>query len=80
LIFRRELIGIILPVDAASAAASLCGLGAIDEQIADFFDVDVATLNRWKLQHPEFCASIAAAKSLPDDQVEQSLFRRAKWV
>ena len=58
-------------------AAKLCALAATDQEMADFFDVSVATLNRWKSLYPEFCASIKVAKEQADDRVERSLFQRA---
>lgn len=57
--------------------AKLCLKGFIDDEIADFFDVDVATLNRWKLKYPDFCASLKKAKLYSDDKVVQSLYNRA---
>jgi hypothetical protein len=58
-------------------AEKLCKLGATDMEIADFFEVNVATLNRWKAEHEEFCASIKSGKSEADERVERSLFARA---
>lgn len=61
----------------AEQAAKLCKIGATDVEISDFFEVDVATLNRWKLEYPEFCASIKLAKDEADNRVEMSLYHRA---
>lgn len=61
----------------ADQAAKLCKLGATDRDLADFFDVDEATINRWKLRYPEFCESLKLAKEEADKRVEQSLYRRA---
>lgn len=58
-------------------AAKLCMLGATDAQLADFFAVAVATINLWKVQHPEFSESIKVPKEQADQRVEQSLYRRA---
>lgn len=58
-------------------AAKLCALAATDQEMADFFEVNVATLNRWKSTYPEFCASIKVAKEHADERVERSLFQRA---
>lgn len=55
----------------------LCKLGATDAEIADFFDIDEATVNRWKIDHPEFCESIRAGKTLADANVAHSLYHRA---
>ena len=56
----------------------LCLLGATDKQIADFFDVDESTINRWKEKEPEFCKSLKAGKVDADAEIAQSLFHRAK--
>lgn len=58
-------------------AAKLCQLGATDLEIADFFEVDVRSLYRWKGEHPEFCQALKVAKEVADERVERSLFARA---
>ena len=55
----------------------LCLLGATDEEIADFFEVNVSTIQRWKKSHPEFCDSIKKGKIIADAEVVASLFKRA---
>ncbi len=61
----------------AEGARKLANLGATDAEIADFFDVDVRTIYRWKNTHDEFCQALKAGKSESDDRVERSLFARA---
>ena len=58
-------------------AAKLCRLGATDVEIADFFEVDVRTLYRWKGEQEEFCQALKAGKDVADERVERSLFARA---
>ncbi len=58
-------------------AEKLCALGATDIEIADFFDVDGRTLNRWKGEHDDFCQALKVAKEVADARVERSLFARA---
>jgi hypothetical protein len=58
-------------------AEKLCRLGATDVEIADFFEVSVRTLHRWKAEHEGFCHSIKAGKEVADSRVERSLFARA---
>jgi hypothetical protein len=58
-------------------AEKLCRLGATDEELAAFFDKDVATINRWKHSHPEFRASVKEGKVLADINVANSLYKRA---
>lgn len=55
----------------------LCVLGVTDKQIADFFNVDEATINRWKKSHPDFCESLKNGKERADAQVAESLRKRA---
>ena len=58
-------------------ASKLCVLGATERDVADFFDVDIATITRWKIRHPNFCAALKVGKVPADDRVEQSLYRKA---
>ena len=37
----------------AEDTRKLCLLGFTDAQLADFFDVSEATINNWKLAHPD---------------------------
>lgn len=58
-------------------AAKLCTLGATDEEIADFFKVEVRTIYRWKLDNEAFCQALKLGKEACDDRVEKSLYSRA---
>lgn len=61
----------------AEQAYKLCLLGHIDDELADFFEVDVSTIHRWKLEHEEFRDSIKKGKEIADGNVVQSLYHRA---
>jgi hypothetical protein len=61
----------------AAQAEKLCKLGATDMELADFFEVDVRSIYRWKAEFPEFCQALKIAKSEADERVERSLFARA---
>ena len=61
----------------AKQAAKLAELGATDQEVADFFEVDVRTIYRWKHDHTEFCQSLKAGKDVADDRVERSLYQKA---
>lgn len=65
-----------LPEYAAEAEAQ-CKQGATDQELADYFGVDVRTLYRWKNRYPDFCQALKAGKMPADDRVERSLFERA---
>jgi hypothetical protein len=58
-------------------AAKLCEFGATDQEIADFFEIEVRTLYRWKHDHAAFCQALKAGKDIADDRVERSLYQRA---
>ena len=58
-------------------AAKLSELGATDQEIANFFEVDVRTIYRWKHDHPGFCQSLNVGKEVADERVKRSLFQRA---
>lgn len=55
----------------------LCRLGATDIEIADFLGVNVATLYRWKNDHPSFCEALKEGKTEADARVVESLYQRA---
>ena len=59
-------------------AYKLCLLGATDDKLADFFEVDVSTIHRWKLEHEEFCDSIKKGKLIADAEIAEGLYNRAK--
>lgn len=61
----------------AEQAKKLCQLGAVDPELADFFNVHPATIHRWKHAHPEFCESLKVGKEIADDRVERSLYQKA---
>lgn len=62
----------------AEQAYKLCLLGATDKQLADFFQVDEVTINRWKESQPEFCKSLKRGKEEADAVIAHSLYHRAK--
>ena len=61
----------------AAQAEKLCKLGATDAELAEFFEVDEATIHRWKHSHGEFCESIKKGKTIADAEVASKLFHRA---
>lgn len=61
----------------ADQAFKLCLLGAVDEELADFFGVSVATVYNWKNEHPAFLEATIAGKIKADAEVAHSLYRSA---
>jgi len=54
-----------------------CLLGATDKELAEYLEISEATLNNWKIEHPEFIESIRAGKEDADARVAKSLHKRA---
>lgn len=61
----------------AEQARKLALLGFTDEKMADFFEVEVRTIYRWKTEHDEFCQAVKAGKVDADATVASTLYRSA---
>lgn len=62
----------------AEQARKLCAqLGATEADIAQFLGVATRTVERWKIEHKDFCRALKLGKKVADERVEQSLYRRA---
>lgn len=64
-------------VEYIEQAKKLAQLGHTDFEMAEFFDVTERTLRRWKDAHPGFADALKVGKSVADDRVEMSLYRKA---
>lgn len=62
----------------AEQAYKLCLLGAIDKDLAEFFEVNEDTVHEWKKVYPRFSESIKSAKMIADAEVADSLNQRAR--
>ncbi len=51
--------------------------GWTDVQMADFFNIPVSTLYRWKRKYPDFRKKLLDWKAEADERVEKSLLKRA---
>lgn len=58
-------------------AFKLCKLGAINDDLADFFSVNVDTIYEWQNKHPSFSEAIKEAKQFSNNEVEKALYKRA---
>lgn len=58
-------------------ARKLCLLGHTDKELSEFFEVSESTLNKWKLDYPEFSEALKSGKHVADANVAASLYRRA---
>lgn len=65
------------PEKTPEQAYKLCLLGATDKELADFFGVAESTLNKWKIDYPEFSEALNRGKVDADARVAQSLYHRA---
>lgn len=63
--------------DYARQAKKLCQLGAIDIDLAEFFEVSLPTIYEWRARYRGFSESLKVGKDGPDDRVERSLYQRA---
>lgn len=52
-------------------------MGATDQQLAEYFDVDVTTIWAWKNERKEFFNATKLGKDSADYRVERSLYERA---
>lgn len=55
----------------------LAKFGLTDAQLALFFDVTSATINNYKIAHPEFFDTLKKGKLIADTDVIYSLYRKA---
>ncbi len=61
----------------ADQATKLCRLGATDMELAEFFEVTVRTIYRWKIENEKFCHALKAGKEEADARVERAFYNRA---
>lgn len=61
----------------AAQAEKLCRFGATDVELAQFFDVSLASIMKWKVRYPEFLQSLKVGKEAADERVVRSLYHRA---
>lgn len=55
----------------------LAKLGARDQDIADFFNVNVTTIDYWKKNKPDFMQAMKEGKTIFDIEIVETLGRRA---
>ena len=64
--------------DYPEQARKLCLLGSTNAQLAEFFEVDVSTIDKWIAEKPEFSGSIKEGREVADAEIANSLYHRGK--
>lgn len=59
-------------------AHNYCLLGATNNELAEFFEVNVKVIYDWVNRYPEFKEALRAGKEEADGRVANSLYQRAK--
>jgi hypothetical protein len=57
---------------------NLCLLGAKDQEIANFHQVDIVTIYKWRAAHQSFDNALKDGRENADAYIAKSLFHRAK--
>lgn len=64
--------------EMADQAKKLVFMGASDSDLAEFFSVNLRTLQRWRTRHPAFAEALHQAKNDHDNaRVERAAYHRA---
>lgn len=58
-------------------ATEYCMLGATNDELAGFFNVDVSTIQQWLVDKPLFRKAVNRGREEADAKVARSLYRRA---
>lgn len=61
----------------ADMARELCEAGAVDVELAAFFEVTERVIRYWRNVHPDFREASRVGKGIADDAIERSLYDRA---
>ena len=63
--------------DLCELAHNYCLLGAINDELAEFFGVSPRTIDNWIAVHPEFEAAVKDGRVIADARVARGLYTRA---
>lgn len=61
-------------------ANKLALLSLTDQQLANYFEIDISNYYRWKNEHPEFCEAIKNGRERADANVASALYARANGL
>ncbi len=63
--------------DVCDLARKFCMLGAMDDDLAELFEVDPATIADWIANFPDFAAALKQGREIADATAAERLFQRA---
>lgn len=63
--------------ELAERALKLCLAGATNEELADHFEVNRTTIDRWLQKHAGFAEAVKQGREVADGSVAQKLYSRA---
>ncbi len=63
--------------DICEQATKLCAKGFTNQELADFFEVNIDTIYEWQKRHEAFSDALKSGKKYSDDKVMDSLYNRA---
>lgn len=61
----------------ARQVEKICALAATEAEIADFFEIDLDTLERWKAEHREFQEAYNAGTDKANERVKRAIYHKA---
>lgn len=61
----------------ATQARKLCLLGSTNQQLADFFEVSISSIEEWGRENIEFSRALVAGREQADANVADRLYNRA---
>lgn len=66
----------------AHQAFTFCLHGATNDDLATMFQVSTRTINRWLIDHKEFCHAVMAGRTKADSEVSKAIYKSAVgfWV
>ena len=63
--------------DVCDLARKFCMLGATDDDLADLFEVEPATIDDWIARFPDFAMALKQGRDIADATAAERLFQRA---
>ena len=58
-------------------ARKFCLLGATNQELADFFEVSVSSIDKWLRDYEDFSSAVKDGREVADSKIAESLYKRA---